>query len=181
VFEKLRTPEDVFGWQLGTALTMERAILGALNELVHESRSEEVREALLAHKEETREHEANVEAAFQALNWEIAEESSDAAEAIAKQGKSEASKAEPPLIDRIILGAAIETEHYEIAVYENLILQARALSLDAVIPPLKANLESERGALEKVSKLASRGVPPAFAGAESGPESASVTSPAGGR
>jgi ferritin-like metal-binding protein YciE len=47
------------------------------------------------------------------------------------------------------MGAA-ETEHHEIAVYEGLIINARAMGRDDVVDLLQQNLEQEQHTLEEV-------------------------------
>lgn len=51
-----------------------------------------------------------------------------------------------------LLGA-LEVEHHEIGVYENLIINANAAGRDEVIRILNRNFESEQSALEKVRAL----------------------------
>ena len=56
-------------------------------------------------------------------------------------------------VDAIVLQDAAEIEHYEIGVYENLILWARAMHRHDVAELLQRNIESERMALGKIMAL----------------------------
>lgn len=156
MFEKLNTPQDAYNWKLGTALKMERKILEMLDELIETSREESLREAFREHQRETRGHVANIEAAFAACGWEPNESPCPVIEAIDKEGTANVKKADDSLVDSLIVGSAIETEHHEIAVYEYLIIGARAMGRDDVVRLLEANLEEERAALRKVSSLSER-------------------------
>jgi ferritin-like metal-binding protein YciE len=53
-------------------------------------------------------------------------------------------------VDAILLQAATEVEHHEIGVYENLIINARAMGRDDVVRLLEQNLEQEQHTLEEV-------------------------------
>jgi ferritin-like metal-binding protein YciE len=156
MFERLNTPDEAFHWQLGAALTMEQEIVGMLDDLIGEASDEGIKEAFRSHQTETRGHIENIERAFRALGWESDDSPCPAIKAIDKEGKANLKKANDSLKDSIIVEGAIETEHHEIAVYEYLIIQARAMGRDDVVEPLERNLEQEREALQKVSGFAER-------------------------
>ena len=60
--------------------------------------------------------------------------------------------ADDSLADDIILAGCAETEHHEIAVYENLIVHADALGQEDVVALLRENLEQEQHTLGEVLK-----------------------------
>jgi ferritin-like metal-binding protein YciE len=53
------------------------------------------------------------------------------------------------LVDAVILDGVIETEHYEIAVYDSLIIKAERMGDDDVIALLNENIEQEEATLKK--------------------------------
>jgi ferritin-like metal-binding protein YciE len=75
-------------------------------------------------------------------------------EGIDKEAKANVRKAEEPLVDTVILSGAIETEHHEIAVYENLVMQAEAMGQPAVATLLRQNLEQEEQTLLEARRAA---------------------------
>jgi ferritin-like metal-binding protein YciE len=154
MFERLNTPQEALNWQLGAALTMEREILDMLDELIEEARDESVKQAFRAHQGETHGHVQNLEEAFRLCGWEVDDSPCPTIKAIEKEGKANIKKADEAIVDSIILGGAMETEHHEIAVYENLILHAQALGHEDVAQLLRRNLQEEQQALEKVTALA---------------------------
>lgn len=156
MFEKLTSPQEAYNYKLGAALKMERTILGMLDNLIEEANEEELRNAFREHQTETRGHVANVEAAFAACGWEPDESPCPTIEAIEKEGKANAKKTDDSLVDSVLVGGAMETEHHEMAVYEYLIVGARAMGRDDVVRLLEANLEDERNALAQVSALGER-------------------------
>lgn len=154
MFERLNTPEESYNWQLGAALKMEKKIVGMLDELIEESHDESLKQLLRTHQQETHGHIDNVERAFSAMGWEVDESPCPAIEGIEKEGKSTIKKADDHIVDSVILEGAMETEHHEMAVYENLILNARAMGRDDVAQLLQHNFDQEQQALQKVKTLA---------------------------
>jgi ferritin-like metal-binding protein YciE len=154
MFERLNTAQDAFKWELGAALTMEREIVEMLDELIEASRGEPVKQAFRSHQAETRGHVANIEDAFRTCGWEVDDSPCPVVHALEKEGKANVKKADEQVVDQIILGGAIETEHHEIAVYEKLIIAARGIGREDVAEVLSRNLGEEQHALQKVSSLA---------------------------
>jgi ferritin-like metal-binding protein YciE len=153
MFERLNTPEELFNWQLGSALTMERDILEMLEDLIETARHESVKQALRSHHPETQSHVSNIEQAFGLLGWDVDDSPCAVSKAIEKEGKANIRKADDSLVDAVVLAGAIETEHHEIAVYENLIVQARALGHEQVAELLARNLAEEQQALQKLKGI----------------------------
>lgn len=154
MFERLHTPEETYNWQLGAALKMEKKIVGMLDELIEESHDESIKQLFRTHQQETRGHIENIEQAFSAMGWEVDESPCPAIEGIEKEGKATIKKTDDAIVDAVILEGAMETEHHEMAVYENLIINARAMGRDDVAQLMQRNLDQEQHALQKVKTLA---------------------------
>ncbi|HEX8753970.1 MAG TPA: DUF892 family protein [Solirubrobacterales bacterium] len=153
MFERLHTPEEAYSYKLGATLKMENEVLEILEENIEHARSGKVKELLNEHHAESEQHVRNVEEAFRLCGWEVDDSPCPAIEALGKEGKANLKKADDELADSLILQAAVEVEHHEIAVYENLIINATALGRDDVVQVLHRNIDSEQSALEKVRKL----------------------------
>ncbi len=156
MFEKLNTPEEIFSFKLGSALTMENDILDMLGNLQEKTNREELRQLLREHAEETRQHARNIEQAFALLGEEVDDSPCPAIQGLDKEGKATMKKTDDSIIDAVILSGAIETEHHEIAVYEVLITNAEARGAPQVADLLRQNLEQEKEALQKVKDAAQR-------------------------
>jgi ferritin-like metal-binding protein YciE len=104
--------------------------------------------ALREHREETRQHATNIEQAFKLLGEEVDDSPCAVVEAMAKEAKATIKKTDDSLVDAVILAAATESEHYEIAVYETLITNAEARGASEVTALLRQNLDREKHALE---------------------------------
>jgi ferritin-like metal-binding protein YciE len=153
MFERFNTLEEAYNHRLGVALKMERTVLEVLEVKVKNAENGLVVELLGSHLEESRAHLPTVESAFTLLGWEIDNSPSRVIDAFEKEGETNIKKAEVTIVDAIILQDAAEIEHYEIGVYENLIVWARAMHRDDVAELLQPNIESERAALGKIMAL----------------------------
>jgi ferritin-like metal-binding protein YciE len=148
MFEHLNTPEEIFSFKLGSALSMEQKLVEVLEELEGHAQRTEIKRALRIHRDETRQHVANVEQCFELLGEDVDDSPCPVIEAMAKEGKATIKKTDDALVDAVILAAATESEHYEIAVYETLVTNAQARGATAVVELLRQNLEQEKHALE---------------------------------
>lgn len=148
MFERLNTPEEIFSFKLGSALTMEKKLVEVLPELEEHANRDEIKRALREHREETRQHVTNIEQCFKLLDEEVDASPCPVIEAMAKDGNATIKKTDDAVVDAVILAAATESEHYEIAVYETLITNAEARGASEVAALLRQNLEQEKHALE---------------------------------
>lgn len=162
MFERLNTPEEIFSFKLGAALTMEQKLVDVLEELEQAAQRSDLKHALREHREQTRQHVANVERCFQLLGEEIDDSPCPAIEGLAKEGNATLKKTDDAVVDAVIVAAASESEYHEIAVYETLITYAKARGATEVTELLQANLEQEKHALElaqnTMDKIATDGV-----------------------
>ena len=153
MFERLHTPEEAFNYKLGATLKMEEKVLEILDDSIEHAQEEKVKTALREHRHESEAHVKIVERVFELFGWEIDDSPCPTIEGLEKEAKATVKKSDDEIVDGIILQGAVEVEHHEIAVYENLIIQATAMGRDDVVELLRANIESEHSALEKVKEL----------------------------
>jgi ferritin-like metal-binding protein YciE len=156
MFERLNTPQEALNYQLGAALTMEQTVLEMLDKNIEEAQDEQLKQLFRHHQDETRQHVTNLQQVFAAFGWEVDDSPCPAIQGIEKEGKANAKKADDAIVDSIILGGAMETEHHEIAVYENLIVNAQAMGREEAVALLRQNLEQEQHTLEEVKDAAHR-------------------------
>jgi ferritin-like metal-binding protein YciE len=150
MFERLNTPQEAYNYKLGAALKMEQTVLDMLGDNVEEAQDERVKALFRHHQDETRQQISNLEAAFASFGWDVDTSPCPAIDGLEKEGKSTIKKTDDALVDGIILQGAAEVEHHEIGVYENLIINARAMGRQDVVSLLEQNLEQERHTLEEV-------------------------------
>ena len=153
MFERLHTPEEVYEYKLGATLKMENKVLEILDDSIEHAQEEKVQAALRAHRAESEQHVRNIEEVFRLFGWEPDESACPAIEGLEKEAKATVKKTDDALVDGVILQGCVEVEHHEIGVYENLIINATAMGRDDVVQRLRANIDSEHSALEKVKTL----------------------------
>ena len=156
MFEHFTTPEEIFSFKLGAALSMEHDTLAMLGELEEAAQRPELKTLLHEHAEETRQQIANIERSFELLGEKVSDSPSPVTKAMAKAGASTLGKTDTSLVDDVILAGALETEHYEIAVYETLVVNAEARGAAEVAALLRQNLVQEEGARDKVKAFGQR-------------------------
>jgi ferritin-like metal-binding protein YciE len=156
MFEKLNNPREVFGHQLGSALTMEQDVLDMLGDLEDKARSNELKQQFHHHADETRQQIDNIEQVFRALGEEPDDSPCQVTKALDKEAKANIKMADDSVVDSVILSGAAETEHHEIAVYEALIAQAEHFAKPDVVQLLQQNLEVEQHTLEEVKQAQQR-------------------------
>ena len=155
---KLASPRDLFLQLLAQMLWVERMLaFDVLPELHKQVQSASLAALLQEHLAQTHQHVARLESAFQALGAEAASARSAPAAAAKDQHEEVASKiADPRLADLFHAGAAIQTEHLELAGYGLLLELVRALERDDVAQSLEANRAEDGQALEELEKLSER-------------------------
>jgi len=162
MFEKLNTPEEIFSFKLGAALTMEKTNLEMLGELEEHAQRDELKQQFRHHADETRQHIANIEKAFELLGEDVDTSPCPAIEGLEKEGQATIKKTDDSVVDAVLLAGAAETEHHEIAVYETLITNAKARGAEPVAELLRQNLEQEKHTLDEVrsamERIATQGI-----------------------
>jgi ferritin-like metal-binding protein YciE len=149
---KIHQPNELFTHKLGAALTMENTVLEMLGKLQEEAQSSELEQQLRHHATETEQQIQNIHRAFEALGEQVDDSPCPAIEGIEKEGEANLKMADDSLNDAVILAGCAETEHHEIAVYENLIVHANALGHEDIVALLQENLEQEQHTLGEVLK-----------------------------
>ncbi|HET8754636.1 MAG TPA: DUF892 family protein [Solirubrobacteraceae bacterium] len=150
MFERLNTPEEAFNYKLGAALKMEHTVLEKiLEDSIDEAQDDKHKQLFRHHAEETRQQIRNLEQVFAAFGWDVDDSPCPAIEALHKEAKTNIKKTDEAIVDSIILAGTLEVEHHEIAVYEGLIINARAMGRDDVVRLLEQNLEQEQHTLQE--------------------------------
>ncbi len=153
MFERLNTPAEAYNYKLGAALKMERTVLAILEANIDEAKEQKVGQLFRQHLDESRSHVTNLEEVFRLMGWEVDDSPCPAIDGLQGEGKANAKKTDDTLVDSVLLQGAVEVEHHEIGVYENLIINARAMGRDDVVTMLQRNLDSEQHALGQAKAL----------------------------
>ena len=152
---KVASPRDLFLQLLAQMLWIERTLaFEVLPELHKQVKSESLAALVEEHLGQTRQHVARVESAFRAFEAEpLSARSAPLAGAKAEHEEVASKITDPKLADFFHAGAAMQTEHLEIAGYQLLLNLLDGLGRDEVAHLLEANCKDEQKALERLQKL----------------------------
>jgi ferritin-like metal-binding protein YciE len=155
---KLDHLREYFLLELGRALWVERRLARqVLPELIEQVHDEELKRGLDDHRAATEEQEHNVLQVFALLGEEPAAHHADALDGIEREHSSAEDRvSERSLSDLVHAAAAERTEHYELALYEELVALARSLAEPEAARLLEESRIQEERALERVRDAAKR-------------------------
>jgi len=154
----MKEPRELFMHELGDILYAERTLVKTLPKLAEEATDKSLATAFEDHLTETKQHVANVEAAFEAIGEKPKAEKCPGIEGL-KTEHDQFVKDEDPspdVLDMFLTGAGARTEHYEIAAYTGLITLARGLGETESAKLLDENLKQEKEALKAVETVGKR-------------------------
>ena len=158
MFERFKTPEELYNFKLGAALTMEHTVLAML-ERQRQGRAERRarRPVPTSPGRDPRQQDRQPREVFAAFGWEIVELAVPRHRGHREGGQGQRKK-EPAahLVDDVLLAGAAATEHHEIAVYDGLITHAYAMGKGDVVELLRHNLEQEQHTLAEVKRVAEK-------------------------
>jgi ferritin-like metal-binding protein YciE len=154
MFEHFDTKEELFEFQLGSALTMEHDSLTMLRELETAAQSDEVKQLFAHHQDETQQQIDNLKRAFQLMGKQPDKSPSQTTKGLMKEGMSLIAKTDRGLVDTVAISAALGTEHYEISAYESLCTAAESLGKSEVQALLQQNMQQEEHTCDELKQTA---------------------------
>ena len=151
----MQTPRDLFIHELSDAMSAETMILKMLPELEKESRVPEIKQALQQHEQETQQQVRNLQQVFQGIGAKPEATTCYAVKGIAEEHKAlHKERPAPDVLEMANLGGAAKTEHYEMAMYTNLVQMANDLGENEAAQLLQQNLQQEVAMAQRVEALA---------------------------
>lgn len=151
--------KDAFLDELRDAYDAEKQLIKALPKLAKTASSPKLKKAFEDHLKETKGHVARLEQAFASLDEKVRGKHCDGIEGIIEEGKSVMEEDfDDTTMDACLIAAGQRAEHYEMAAYGSLVAWARALGHGETAAFLKANLDEEKAADEKLTALAEGGI-----------------------
>jgi ferritin-like metal-binding protein YciE len=147
--------QDLFVEQLRDVYNAENQIIKALPKMVKSASSEELRDALEEHLEQTKGQSERLEEIFEELQLKARGTKCVGMEGVIDEGKELLSEDfQDSVMDAAIIAAAQKVEHYEIATYGTLRTWARRLGHERVAELLQETLDEEAQADEKLTQIA---------------------------
>jgi ferritin-like metal-binding protein YciE len=147
--------KDVLLDELRDMYSAENQLVKALPKLAKGAKNAKLKELFTAHLEETKGQVERLKEIFAHLEEKPTGEHCNGMEGIIEEGRDALEKDEEGAsFDCGLIGAALRTEHYEIAGYEATISMAKTLGMQDVIDLLTANLNEEVAAAAKITEAA---------------------------
>jgi ferritin-like metal-binding protein YciE len=147
--------KDVLVDELRDMYSAENQLVKALPKLAKGANNAKLKELFTAHLEETKGQVERLKEVFGHLEEKPTGEHCDGMEGIVEEGKNALEKDEDGAsFDVGLIGAALRTEHYEIAAYQATISMAKTLGMQDVIDLLTENLNEEMAAAAKITEAA---------------------------
>jgi ferritin-like metal-binding protein YciE len=153
------TLHDAFIDELRDTYDAEKQLTKALPKMARAANSDELKQALESHLEETREQITRLERVFDSLDEKVRGKHCDGMAGIIEEGKSVLEEDfDETTMDACIIAAGQRAEHYEMAAYGTLVAWARAMGHEEAADLLQENLDEEKAADEALTALAEGGI-----------------------
>ena len=158
---KLDTLKKLYVEELRDVYNAEQQLVKALPKMAKGASSDELREALETHLDETKGHVERLEQIFEGLDESPKGKTCKAMKGLVEEGSEILEeKGEDSVLDAGIIAAAQKVEHYEIATYGTLRTWADLLNQDEAAALLQETLDEEGEADKKLNDLAEEIVNP---------------------
>lgn len=141
--------------ELADVYNAEQQLTKALPKLAKAAQSDELREALEQHLEETEEHISRLEQVAESLDETIKRKTCKAMQGLIAEGDDIVKEQKnSSALDAGIIAACQKVEHYEIASYGTLCAWAEQMGHDEALKLLRQTEEEEATADEKLTEVA---------------------------
>ncbi len=146
---------ELFLDELSDLYSAEKQLTKALPKMLKAAHSDELKKAIESHLKETEGHVDRLEEIFQALDEKLKRKTCAAMEGLVKEASEllQEQKGKSSL-DAAIIAAAQKVEHYEIASYGTVRSWAEQMGHEEAVELLKATLEEESAADQKLTEIA---------------------------
>ena len=158
---KLDTLQKLYTEELRDLYNAENQLLKALPKMAKGASSEELKDAIEKHLEQTKGHVQRLEQVFEQLGEKAKGKTCRAMKGLVEEGSEILEQdGDDSVIDAGIIVAAQKVEHYEIASYGSVRTFANLLGQNKAAELLQATLDEESEANELLNKLAESVVNP---------------------
>jgi len=151
----IQTAEDLFIQELKDIYSAEKQAVRAYPRLAKRVESDELKQALQEHLEQTKEQVNRLERIFELLDTRAGGKTCEGMKGLLDEAAQHAEEIEPgPVLDAALIGALQRVEHYEIASYGTVATLAEAMGQEEIKELLGETLEEEKETDEKLTGVA---------------------------
>ena len=149
------TAEELFVEELKDIYSAEKQAVKAYPRLTKAVQSEELKEAMQEHLEQTKGQVERLERIFEILDKRSSGKTCEGMKGLVQEAQSLVEEIENgPVLDAAIIGALQRVEHYEIAAYGTVATLAQAMGQEEVKELLGETLEEEKETDERLTQVA---------------------------
>jgi ferritin-like metal-binding protein YciE len=154
--ERMENPlHDAFLDEVADIYNAEQQLIKALPRMAKAAQSEELKEALESHLQETEEQARRIEEAMETMGETLRRKKCKGMEGLLAEGKEMIEEFEDnQALDAVLIAAAQKIEHYEIASYGTICAWAEQMNHSEALNLFRECLEEEKGADEKLTHIA---------------------------
>ena len=146
--------QELFLEELADIYSAERTLTKALPKMARAADSDELKDAIRSHLEETENHVSRLEEVFNSLDARVKSKRCEGIEGILEEGEELMEDAEgSSALDAALISAAQKVEHYEIAGYGTVRTYAQLLGRNEWVQLLEQTLQEEKDTDVKLSQL----------------------------
>ena len=148
-----QTLQNLYISELKDLYSSEQQLVKALPKIVKNVETQELRDAISSHLEETKNHVTRLEQIFASLVENPKGKKCVGMQGILEEGEETIDEFEGSVLDAGIISGAQRVEHYEIAAYGAVCAYAELLERTEDLGLLKETLGEEKNADEKLTEL----------------------------
>jgi ferritin-like metal-binding protein YciE len=153
------TLHEAFVEELRDIYDGEKQLIKALPKMAKAANSPELRAAIEAHLEETRQQVERLDQVFAAVDQKPRGKHCEGLAGIIEEGQAMMQEDfDEATADAALIASAQRVEHYEMATYGTLVAWARAMGHDEAADLLQETLDEEKATDEKLNSLAEGGI-----------------------
>src|SRR3954449_6444156 len=148
------TAEDLFIDELKDIYSAERQAVRAYPRLTKAVESEDLKEALQEHLEQTKQQIERLDRVFEILETRAGGKTCEGMKGLLEEASTHAEEIERgPILDAALIGALQRVEHYEIAAYGTVATFAEAIGQNEIHELLTETLQEEKDTDEKLTEV----------------------------
>jgi ferritin-like metal-binding protein YciE len=151
----IKTADDLFLEQLKDIYSAEKQAIRAYPRLTKVVASDELKQALQQHLEETKEQVERLDRAFEILEKRAGGRTCEGMKGLLEEAAQDAEEIERgPILDAALIGGLQRVEHYEIAAYGTVVALAEAMGQSEIQQLLAQTLDEEKETDQKLTTVA---------------------------